>query len=593
MQSQVLGSTVKITHISGAVELLVTNLEGEERLVQVGDIVYAGETILMPTSVAIEFDEVASPTASTANNDDAEVDAVIELLRESQEALPETAAGNGETDGSDSFVNVDRTAAETLAQSRFDTEGPAASPQPRLFVDNDLPLNTDPVANNDRLRTDEDTPVNLNLLSNDRDADGNGLSISSINGISLTGQAQTIAVTNGQLQIGTDGSIQFIPADNFHGTVTFDYQISDGNGGSDSATVNIEVAPTNDDPIANNDAIRTDEDTPVAIDALANDTDSDGDLLSIVEASVAPDQGTVTIENGQLVFTPAANFVGEAQINYTISDGNGGTSSATVTVTVNDVNDAPTSEDLIDRSGEDGEVVSLDVSGNFEDIDGTLTFSAEGLPAGLVIDPDTGIISGTINSDASESGPYSVTITATDDDGATTTETFEWAVTNPSPVAEDDSATTDEDTPVTIDVLGNDSDDDALTVTVASSPNGTVVINDDGTLTFTPNANFNGDTTISYTVTDANGATNSATVTVTVNDVNDAPTSEDLIDRSSADGDSINIDVSANFEDIDGTLTFSAEGLPAGLVIDPDTGIISGTINSDASESGPYSVTIT
>ncbi len=89
---------------------------------------------------------------------------------------------------------------------------------------------------------------------------------------------------------------------------------------------------------------------------------------------------------------------------------------------------------------------------------------------------------------------------------------------NYAPVANDDTASTDEDVPVTINVLGNDvdPDGDALSVTAASSPDGSVVINGDGTITFTPNADFNGETTISYTVTDAAGLSDTATVTVTV-----------------------------------------------------------------------------
>lgn len=96
---------------------------------------------------------------------------------------------------------------------------------------------------------------------------------------------------------------------------------------------------------------------------------------------------------------------------------------------------------------------------------------------------------------------------------------------NDAPVAEDDVLEIDEDTSGTVDVLGNDSDSDGdtLTITMASCPVGDVIINDDGTLTLTPNADFNGETTITYTVDDGNGGTDTGTVNVTVNPVNDAP----------------------------------------------------------------------
>src|SRR5690606_26078329 len=100
-----------------------------------------------------------------------------------------------------------------------------------------------------------------------------------------------------------------------------------------------------------------------------------------------------------------------------------------------------------------------------------LTYSATGLPAGLSIDPNTGVISGTIDPSASQggsSGVYSVTVTATDGDGLTATQTFDWTVSNPAPTAGDDAATTDEDTPVSGNVLGNDNDPDGDSLSVTT-----------------------------------------------------------------------------------------------------------------------------
>ena len=103
--------------------------------------------------------------------------------------------------------------------------------------------------------------------------------------------------------------------------------------------------------------------------------------------------------------------------------------------------------------------------------------------------------------------------------------TFLYTVSNPAPTAADDVASTGEDTPVIIAVLGNDRDPDAdmLTVTAATAPNGTVVINADGTITYTPDADFNGTDTITYTISDGEGGTSTATVTVSVTAGNDAP----------------------------------------------------------------------
>ena len=454
-------------------------------------------------------------------------------------------------------------------------------------------VNDAPVAVNDSATTNEDQPVTIGVLGNDSDVDGDPLTVTAASS------------PNGTVVINPDGTISFTPAPNFNGPTTITYTISDGNGGTATATVNVTVNAVNDAPVANPSTATTNEDTPVTVPVLANDTDIDGDPLTVTAAS-APN-GTVTINpDGTVTYTPNANFNGTDTITYTISDGQGGFSTSTVTVTVNAVNDAPTATPIAPQVDNDNDAVNVPVAGNFSDLDGnTLTFTATGLPAGLSISP-TGVITGTIDRAASQGGPnadgiYSVTVTASDGNGGTVSQTFSWTVENPPPVATDDSATTNEDAPVTIAVLTNDSDPDTdpLTITSATSPNGTVVINGDGTITFTPAPNFNGPTTITYTISDGNGGTSTATVAVTVNPINDAPVADTpLPAQTGVDNTPVNIPVAGNFSDLDGdTLTFTATGLPAGLSISP-TGVITGTIDRNASQGGPnadgiYTVTVT
>jgi len=120
------------------------------------------------------------------------------------------------------------------------------------------------------------------------------------------------------------------------------------------------------------------------------------------------------------------------------------------------------------------------------------------------------------------------------------------------PIANDDVATTDEDTPITIDVLSNDTDPDgdALSVTAATDPaHGTTLVNGDGTITYTPDTNYNGTDTFDYTVSDGNGGTDNGTVNVTINAVNDAPAfSESQVFVSPTDGASVVIGGSSDLD---------------------------------------------
>ncbi|MDZ7788660.1 MAG: putative Ig domain-containing protein [Halofilum sp. (in: g-proteobacteria)] len=350
------------------------------------------------------------------------------------------------------------------------------------------------------------------------------------------------------------------------------------------------------------------------------------------------DGGQFTINaDGSYDFDPNGAFedlaVGESRdtsVSYRITDGEGGTDTATLTVTVNGVNDAPTTTGLGDRSSDDGEAISIDSSTAFADADAsdTLTYSVTDLPPGLSIDTNTGGISGTIDFDASTGGPYAVTVTVDDGNGGSESAGFTWTVNNPVPVAVDDTDTTDEDTAINrnagngvIDPNDVDTapDGDALAVdqiegaagnvgtAVAGDNGGQFTVNADGSYGFDPDGAFadlavgeSRDTSVSYRITDGEGGTDTATLTVTVNGVNDAPTTTGLGDRSSDDGEAISIDTSTAFADADAsdTLTFGATDLPPGLSIDTNTGEISGTIDFDASTGGPnsdgvYEVTVT
>ena len=184
--------------------------------------------------------------------------------------------------------------------------------------------------------------------------------------------------------------------------------------------------------------------------------------------------------------------------------------------------DEPVIRRLVQPDNNEGDLITVPiVAGDPSGV--PLTFSATGLPLELSIDPVTGQINGTLANTAE--GTHEVTVAASNG-RQTTRTTFTWTVTNPPPVAVNDAATTNEDTAVLINVLANDRDpdNDVLTVRLASGPsNGTVTANADGSLTYTPNANFNGVDSVTYQINDGTVDSNLATVTITINPVNDPP----------------------------------------------------------------------
>ena len=200
-----------------------------------------------------------------------------------------------------------------------------------------ITVNRPPVANPNSYTTAEDTPLNVaasGVLANDSDPDGDP--------ITVTGYTQP---ANGAVTVNANGSLTYIPNPNFNGTNTFSYTIADGKGGTATTTVTVTVTPTNDPPVAVNDSRSTNEDTPVTVTVLANDSDPDGDPLT-VQSITQPTNGAAVINaGGTVTYTPSPNFNGADSFTYTISDGNGSTATATVNITVNPVNDAPVALD--------------------------------------------------------------------------------------------------------------------------------------------------------------------------------------------------------------------------------------------------------
>ena len=403
------------------------------------------------------------------------------------------------------------------------------------------PVNDAPIANADLATINEDAiALLIDVLANDSDIDDDSLILSEVSADSGT----ALIVEN---------KIQYTPAPNANGVATVAYSIKDAQDANATSTLSITILPINDAPVATADTATMDEDVaPITIDVLANDSDVDGDSLVISTASA--DEGTATIVNNQIQYTPAANANGVATVTYTASDNNGGTASSTLAITINPINDAPVATADTATMDEDAAPITIDVLANDSDVDGdSLVISNATADVGAV-----SVVNNQIQYTpaANANGVATVTYTASDNNGGTANSTLAITINpiNDAPVATADTATMDEDAaPITIDVLANDSDvdGDSLAISTASADVGAVsVVNNQ--IQYTPAANANGVATVTYTASDNNGGTASSTVAITINPINDAPVA--TADTATMDEDAapITIDVLANDSDVDG-----------------------------------------
>lgn len=235
------------------------------------------------------------------------------------------------------------------------------------------------------VETNEETPIDICLPITDADT---GSTFTA----SVCGNPSNGTITSGPVINGNQVCITYKPNKNYNGNDQICLEVCDNTNLCDQGTVTITVNPTNDNPVANNDTATTNEDMVVVIPVLNNDTDADGDALTVTTVTT-PGHGTVTINtDGTVTYKPDTNFNGTDRFDYTISDGNGGTSTATVTVTIVSVDDFPdaknddattnqntiisgnVSENDI-QSGDGGNVWSLET----EPINGKVTFNTDGI----------------------------------------------------------------------------------------------------------------------------------------------------------------------------------------------------------------------
>jgi VCBS repeat-containing protein len=398
--------------------------------------------------------------------------------------------------------------------------------------DSVAPANRIPVAANDSYSTSAGqaltVPVADGLLKNDTDADNNP----------LTAKIVT-QPTNGTLTLNANGSFSYTPNAGFTGTDRFTYVANDGKADSTAATATIAVnavVPANRAPVAVNDTYTTTAGqaltVPVATGLLRNDTDADSDPLT-AKIVTQPTNGTLTPNaNGSFSYTPNAGFTGTDRFTYVANDGKVDSAAATAEITVSAVtptNRAPiaVNDAYATAAGQALTVpVATGLLRNDTDAD------SDPLTAKIVTQPTNGTLTPNANGsfsytpNAGFTGTDRFTYVANDgkvDSAAATAEITVSAVvpTNRPPVAVNDTYSTVAGqvltAPVDSGVLRNDTDADnnPLTAKVLTQPsNGALVLNANGSFSYTPNAGFTGSDSFTYAAND--GTVDSAAATVAI-----------------------------------------------------------------------------
>jgi VCBS repeat-containing protein len=420
-------------------------------------------------------------------------------------------------------------------------------------------VNDNPVAVNDtQWSTNQNSPITIYVLTNDSDPEGQALTVTSV-----AGGIGTVAVNATQTAVRYDPTGKFnalSPTDST--TDQFTYTVSDGHGGTATATVVVTVTGLNDPPVGVTDvspAARTNEDAPTTISVLVNDYDPEGGSLTVTAVQLGGTKGVAMVNTpgtpgNTVTYNPNGKFdylaVGETGIDvfrYIVQDLQGASSVGTVSVTIEGRNDQPVAYSDT-ASVPRNQTVSISVLSNDRDADtsdvlevlsaGSLstkgTFTISGDKKSIVYNPNGQFNYLAIGQSATDRFTY----TLTDGHGGTSSTTVTVTVTGASdpPVAVNDTATTTEDQAVQITVLANDTDDLNQKQVVAVDTTGllgTVTINPAGQwnnyVIYSPNGQFealadNQTATeiFRYTVSDGTGSA-VGTVTVTIRGANDAP----------------------------------------------------------------------
>ncbi|EOX4081267.1 tandem-95 repeat protein [Vibrio alginolyticus] len=479
---------------------------------------------------------VAGSTSYTVHEDNSITISDEQLLANSSDIEGDVAISSVSYSGNDGVLEINGDGTYTFSPNEnftgdvsldvvvVDEDGAVDTTTAGITV---LEVNDPPIAGVTSYTIDEDEVITISaeqLLANSSDIEGEV----ALDSVSYSG-SEGIFTDNG------DGTFSFAPNQNFNGEVNLDVVVVDEDGATASTTANIDVLPINDAPVSGDLAYSVDEDNSITLSQeqlLAQATDVEGDALTASNLVVDGDATVTANDDGSFTITPDANFNGDIDITFDINDGTD-TIVATADLTVNPVNDLPQPEDQAFTIGEDGVLTftdqdlldgATDIDGDDLSVEGVTYTGADGVLT------DNGDDTYSFAPNENFNGDVNFTFDVSDGTD-TVTANIDVTVTpeNDPPVAGSTSYTVHEDNSITISdeqLLANSSDIEGevdISSVTYSGNDGVFQDNGDGTYTFSPNENFNGEVSLDVVVVDEEGATDSTTAGITVLEVNDPP----------------------------------------------------------------------
>lgn len=400
------------------------------------------------------------------------------------------------------------------------------------------PVNDSPMAAADLAMTWEDTPCRIDVLANDKDPDGDSISI-----------VEFTRSENGSVTLHPQGGLLYSPKTNFFGLDTFSYRIRDSKNAEATNSVSVMVRPVNDPPVAADQSWSLNKHASINLEFIAHDAEEDPLLFKVVKG---PEHGVLLSYPNVATYSPAKDFVGTDSFTYVARDGQTEGNAATVTLTILDANNPPVAQDQ-SITTEQGQAVEI-----------TLTaLDADNEPSSFRVlsQPTNGTLSGgdgpklLYQPQANYLGPDEFSFQASDGQSSSATATVRLQMTdqNTAPVAQDSGVELKMNTSANFVLQAQDGESNPLTFQILTNPINGVLTGVAPKFLYTPNTNFAGSDRLSFQVNDGEFDSGVGTVIIVVKYPNTAPVVKEqsitgsrntpiplVLDVDDADGDTLN-----------------------------------------------------